>query len=221
MATLKSSINLIQSLIRIWDLPKYDLAPIRFDTSSATNIILFSPGKTKPALKLFKPMELVPFTITKKRLNMPIWTKEELLQAARLLEFSVTDSTEKAQFIWWNSNATVNPGIHVKFASDEIAKMVYEHLSSEEKDYMMIKYNFQVHFQALKELFFNDSHMIILVMGNLFKFVHLLADQILLRLVAKPHISLQICRKYHHRKDCIADLCEATKNTSIQSCHLI
>ncbi len=51
---------------RIWDLPKYDSAPIRFHTSSATNIILFSPGKTKPILKLFKPVAPGPFTITKK-----------------------------------------------------------------------------------------------------------------------------------------------------------
>ncbi len=33
----------------------------------------------------------------------------------------------------------MDPEIHVKFASDEIAKMVYDHLSSKEKDYM-IKY---------------------------------------------------------------------------------
>ncbi len=177
---------------RIWDLLKYISAPIEFDTFSATNTILFSPGKSKPVLKLFKPMAPVPFTISKNTLNMPIWTKEELLQAAGLLEVSDIDSVLKKYNLfggiaWYcfnnvfdefevkrqiaklgisditkwgvdndlshiivhryvasdpdttstTTDATVDPDIHVKFASDEIAKMVYEHLSSKQKDYMI------------------------------------------------------------------------------------
>ncbi len=134
-------------------------------------------------------MAPVPFTITKKRLNMPIWTQEELLQAAKLLEFSDTDLILKKYNLfggiaWYcfndvldefdvkgeigklsisqiavgvdlshiifhryvasdsdttstTTDATVDPEIHVKFASDEIAKMVYDYLSSKEKDYLV------------------------------------------------------------------------------------
>ncbi len=204
---------------------------------------------------------------------MPIWSEEELLQAARLLEFSDTDSILKKYNLfggisWYcfndvldevvvkeqiaklrisqinsiavdidlshiifhryvasdpdttftTTDATENPDIHVKFPSDEIAKMVYEHLSSKEKDYMIKYFEIELSgpYSSLSGIIFERF-----IHDYIFKFVHLLANQKLLRLVAKPHFSLQICRKYHQRKDCIADLCEATKKSSIQSCHLI